>query len=68
MDINTDLSCSRIMDPDRDLSDIMGQGITMASGGSTGHFHPLTSAWIQAAAQTTDILMSFVGNMGHEHQ
>lgn len=39
MDINTDPSCSQSVDLDCDLSGVMGQDITMASGGGIGHSH-----------------------------
>lgn len=66
-DINPDPGCSKITDPEMTLRSSMNPDITMASDGSVGHPHQyglqrqhclLTSKWVQAAAQTTEIYIA----------
>lgn len=59
------------------LGSSMGLDITMASSSSAGHSDqyglqwsrgPWTSTWIQVAAETMNIYMTFEDPMGHEDQ
>lgn len=74
MDINTNPSHSRTMNPDMALSSSPGLNETMAPGGRNG---PPRSAWLQqqhgstlpqVMAQTQGIHLALGGNMGHRHQ
>lgn len=77
MDINTDVGSSRTIDSDMILGSSPDPNISMALGVSADHPHQYgpqqlhsqkISTSLQAAAQTTDILMAFGGNMGHRNQ
>lgn len=77
LDIKTDPSCSRIMDPGMALVGSLGSDTTMPAGGSAGHSDQFASS--SAACLTpghlhnlrqqhrVEIQAALNGNMGHRH-